>query len=90
MLWRKLHQVGHKDKVDHDAKVLQAKHPYLKDHGRSLILRMETPQRTDCVSLVGLAQVAACTDEVRQNIRQGYDSRTFEAGPEYSSIETVN
>ena len=55
MLRRKLLQVGHKDKVDYDAKVLQAKHPYLKDLGRSLILRMETPQRADFVSLVRLA-----------------------------------
>ena len=56
MLRRKLPQaVGHKGKKDYDAKVLQAKYPYLKDLGRSLILRMETPQSTDCVSLVGLA-----------------------------------
>ena len=56
MLWRKLPQaVGHKGKKDYDAKVLQAKHPYFKNLERSLILRMETPQRTDCVSLVGLA-----------------------------------
>jgi hypothetical protein len=83
MLWRKLPQaVGHKGKKDYDAKVLQAKYPYFRDLGRSLILRMETPQRTDCVSLVGLAQVAAYADEVRKNIRQGYDSGTFEAGPD--------
>ena len=91
MLWRKLPPaVGHKGKAGYDAKVLQSKHPYFKHLERSLILRMEAPQRTDCVSLVGLAQVAAYADEVRQNIRQGYDSQTFEAGPEYSSIETVN
>ena len=91
MLWRKLPQaVGHKGKADYDAKVLQAKYPYFKNLERSLILRMETPQRTDCVSLVGLAQVAACADEVRTDIRQGYDRGKFEAGPEYSSIETVN
>ena len=76
-------EVGKKGNAAYDQRLEKAMRPYFKDLAQRLILRMEAPQSADCISLVGLAQVAACADEVCKNIRQGYgyERGTFEAGP---------
>ena len=83
MLWRKLPpEVGKKGNAAYDQRLEKAMRPYFKDLAQRLTLRMKAPQSADCISLVGLAQVAACADEVCKNIRQGYERGTFEAGPD--------
>ena len=83
VLWRKLPpEVDKKGNAAYDQRLEKATRPYFKNLAQRLTLRMEAPQSVEFISLVGLAQVAACADEVCKNIRQGYERGAFEAGPE--------